>query len=928
MAALVWTSCSLPAFDPMSRHEPVSDHDITFVSHTFDGTYSTWTYNVTSGIRPSLSHWVISWCDPGAIVGASEYQAYVAPDPCTGITGIKFDTGYEDGETRTVSFTLRGDYPEGPVGVGTFGGDVANYGSVTGPLCEPVVTYTITATAGDGGAIAPSGVVVVNEGDSQVFSITPNAGYVISDVMVDGNSTGAVSSYTFANVTDDHTIQAAFNVIQYTITASAGDGGSISPVGDVVVNHGQSQAFDISPDTGYAISDVLVDGNSVGAVSSYTFEGVASDHTIHAVFNMIQYTITASAGVGGNISPVGDVVVSHGKSQTFSITPSADYAISDVLVDGNSVGAVPSYTFEGVASDHTIHAVFNMIQYTITASAGVGGSISPVGTVVVSHGQSQGFDIASNTGYSISGVLVDGASMGAVSSYTFTNVTSNHWIHAAFNPIQYTITASAGDGGSISPVGAVVVNHGQSKTFDITPDTGYAINDVLVDGTLVGTSSYTFTNVTDDHTIHADFSVIQYTITASAGDGGSISPVGAVVVNHGQSQGFNIAPDAGYAISDILVDGASVGVVSSYTFEGVASDHTIHANFKLIPVYEPTVRYGLTLAVSPGVGGTATDETGADFYEKGDIVAIRAVAIDCYQFVSWTAPAGILADAYAAETAFTMPGQPVTVTANFEFIGNPTRALPDQVLPGEKFAVTVTFIAPYDGFHAIALTDVAPAGWEVSVNVLWAEPEATAVHTPAAETAAYVWYGPYDVCETFTTVYEVRVPVDAEPGTYIFSGSLKYHIEPHPAPPYEQEVTGDIQVRVKAGEIVRIAGVTKEVDGAILPGAAVSLYQNGEAIANVVSDESGNYEFEFSELGDYEVVVSKAGFRDEAQSISVTTLAIYTLDFVGDRGLIPASPSISYVLSCISLWKFGEPPLQLSTFRVLDVISAWIYPTT
>ena len=809
-AALVGAGCSLPAFNSISSLELVGHHDITFVSHTFDGTYSTWTYQVTSGTKPSLSHWVISWCAPGAIVDASEYREYVAPDPRTGITGIKFDTGYEDEETRTVSFTLRGDYPEGPVEVGTFGDGVANYDSVTGPLCEPVATYTITATAGAGGAIAPSGAVVVNEGDSQDFNITPNAGYAISDVLVDGNSVGAVSSYTFTNVTDDHTIHADFSVIQYTITASAGVGGSISPVGAVVVSHGQSQGFNITSNTGYVISGVLVDGTPVGAVSSYTFTNVTGNHWIHAAFNVIQYTITASAGVGGSISPVGAVVVSYGQSQTF--------------------------------------------------------------------------DITSNTGYAISDVMVDGTPVGALSSYSLTNV--------------------------------------------ITSNAGYAISEVLVGGTSMGTvSSYTFTNVTDDHTIHADFSMIQYTITASAGVGGSISPVGAVVVSHGQSRGFNITPNVGYVISDILVDGNSVGAVSSYTFEGVASDHTIHADFSVIQ-YTITARYGLTLAVSPGVGGTATDETGAASYGEGDIVAIRALATECYQFVSWTATAGVLADAYAAETAFTMPGQPVTVTANFEFIGNPTRALPDQVLPGEKFAVTVTFAAPSDGFHAIALTDVAPAGWEVSVNVLWAEPEATAVHTPAAETAAYVWYGPYDACVAFTTVYEVQVPVNAEPGTYTFSGSLKYYIEPNPAPPYEQEVTGDIQVRVKEGETVRIAGVTKEIDGAILPGAAVILYQNGEPIANVVSDESGNYEFEFSELGDYEVVISKAGFRDEAQSISVTTLAIYTLDFVGDHGLIPDAPSISYVLAGISLWKFGEPPLQLSTFRVLDVISAWIYPIT
>ncbi|MGB6873255.1 MAG: carboxypeptidase regulatory-like domain-containing protein [Dehalococcoidia bacterium] len=791
----------------------------------------------------------------------------------------------------------------------------------------PVIQYTITASAGSGGSISPEGAVGVSHGGSQTFNITPSTGYKISDVLVDGASAGAVASYTFTDVTANHTIQATFSLIQYTITASAGSGGSISPVGAVGVSHGESKGFSITPNVGYAIGGVLVDGTSVGAVSSYTFTDVMANHSIHAAFNMIQHTITASAGVGGNISPVGAVVVSHGQSQSFSITANAGYAISDVLVDGNSVGAVSSYSFPNVTGNHTIEAVFSVIQYTITASAGGGGSMSPVGAVGVSHGQSQGFSITPNTGYAIGGVLVDGTQVGAVSSYTFTNVTGNHSIHAAFNMIQHTITASAGVGGNISPVGAVVVSHGQSQPFNITPNAGYAISDVLVNGISVGAvSSYTFTNVTEDHTIHADFSLNQYTITASAGGGGSISPVGAAVVSHGQSQGFNITPNAGYKVKDVVVDGASVGEVSSYTFAGVASDHTIHANFELIQNDEPC--YRLTLAVSPGGGGTATDETGAACYEEGNIVAIRALATECYDFVSWTAPAGVFADAYAAETGFTMPGRAVTVTANFAFIGNPTRALPDQVLPGEKFEVTVTFAAPYDGFHAIALTDVAPGGWDVSVNVLWADPEATAVHTPAAETAAYVWYGPYDVCVPFTTVYEVRVPVNAEPGTYTFSGSLKYYIEPHPAPPYEQEVSGDIQVRVKEGETVRIAGVTREVDGAILPGAAVVLYQNGEAIGNVVSDESGDYEFEFSELGDYEVVTSKAGFRGEAQSISVATLAIYTLDFVGDHGLIPDAPSISYVLACMSLWKFGEPPLQLSTVRVLDVVSAWIYPMT
>jgi len=257
------------------------------------------------------------------------------------------------------------------------------------------------------------------------------------------------------------------------------------------------------------------------------------------------------------------------------------------------------------------------------------------------------------------------------------------------------------------------------------------------------------------------------------------------------------------------------------------------------------------------------------------------------------------------------------------------RGLPDTVTAGEEFAVTVTFAAPADRFHAIGLTDVAPAGWDVSVDVAWTDPQAMVAHIPEPGMAAYIWAGPYAVGVEFTTVYKIKVPVDAQPGTYTFSGSIKYYVEPHPAPSYEEAITGDIQVdvvEVPAATIVRIVGVTKEVDGAILPGAAVILYQNGEEIADVVSDESGNYEFEFSQLGDYEVVASKEGFRDEAQSISVTEPTTYNLDFAGDNGLIPDAPSKSYILACTDLWKFDEPSFQLSTSRLLKLISAWKYP--
>ncbi|MFP3898911.1 MAG: S8 family serine peptidase [Dehalococcoidia bacterium] len=171
------------------------------------------------------------------------------------------------------------------------------YGLVRADLAvaavEPPTTYTITATAGEGGTIDPSGAVIVNEGASQTFTITADTGYEISDVLVDSISVGAVSSYTFENVTSDHTIHATFAAVPtYTIAATAGEGGTIEPSGDVVVNEGDSQTFTISANTGYEIDDVVVDGSSVGPVSSYTFENVTADHTIHATFKE-----AAAAGV-------------------------------------------------------------------------------------------------------------------------------------------------------------------------------------------------------------------------------------------------------------------------------------------------------------------------------------------------------------------------------------------------------------------------------------------------------------------------------------------------------------------------------------------------------------------------------------------------------------------------------------------------------
>lgn len=80
------------------------------------------------------------------------------------------------------------------------------------PQLSVTFMYTITASSGANGTVSPMGAKMVGHGTSQVYTITPATGYHVADVIVDGKSAGAVTSYTFSNVTDNHTISATFAI--------------------------------------------------------------------------------------------------------------------------------------------------------------------------------------------------------------------------------------------------------------------------------------------------------------------------------------------------------------------------------------------------------------------------------------------------------------------------------------------------------------------------------------------------------------------------------------------------------------------------------------------------------------------------------------------------------------------------------------------
>ncbi|MFZ2447981.1 MAG: carboxypeptidase regulatory-like domain-containing protein [Syntrophobacteraceae bacterium] len=306
--------------------------------------------------------------------------------------------------------------------------------------------------------------------------------------------------------------------------------------------------------------------------------------------------ITAGAGSAGAISPSGKVGVPHGGRKTFTITPSEGHKVAGLRVDGTSVPFTSSatgevtHTFTNVIEDHRIAATFAFKTYTITPHHGVGGTTSPANAVRVSHGGSKSFTVTANTGYRIADVVVDGeTSLGPVTTAPFTDVTSDHSFMATFAKLQYTITAAAGTGGTINPVGAATAAYGTSKRYVIRASAGYRTAQVLVDGapvTLAPDGSYTFANIQGDHDIQADFIAV-HTINSwvTGSTGGTISPGGYMKLDEGAGQTYTATPAAGYYLSILKVDGISVpftpdaqGVVT-YTFDSVTSNHTIVARF-------------------------------------------------------------------------------------------------------------------------------------------------------------------------------------------------------------------------------------------------------------------------------------------------------------------------------------------------------------
>ena len=161
--------------------------------------------------------------------------------------------------------------------------------------------FMITVTAGEGGTISP-GDVEIFKGENKAFRISASTGFILVDVLVDGESKGPVQNYIFWNVQKDCTLEAVFesetNI--FTVNVSHTDGGQVDPTGTIEVNQGKSLIIKNNPDFGYVVDDVIVNNESKGPLSRVTLLNVKEDYTVLVKFKLIFPEPVANISISPN----------------------------------------------------------------------------------------------------------------------------------------------------------------------------------------------------------------------------------------------------------------------------------------------------------------------------------------------------------------------------------------------------------------------------------------------------------------------------------------------------------------------------------------------------------------------------------------------------------------------------------------------------
>lgn len=376
--------------------------------------------------------------------------------------------------------------------------------------------FAITATAGKGGTITTKDLTdgKITEGENATFTITPNSGYEIADVKVDGQSIGKKTSYTFKDVDKDHKIEATFAFANYTAE---------NPF-EFPTTKGTTKTLEAEHAT--TITEACGATEWRCEVNS---EAWASNGKY---INSLNKTSTGADSVAyAYNAPVAGTYKVTVTYRSGSDTNKLAWSEQDGKITASQV-ATPNSKVNNVLQAKTVE--FNMV--VTTAGAGTLVFTAPDGD----SPQTDKFDIelvkladeadltelqtaitnaeailnaADKDKYSAAALvelqeLVNaGKQLTTASSQTDVDAKKDD-ITAKIADIQtqFTITATADNGGTIAPTGATKVYKGTSKAFTITPNAGYHVDSLTVDGTAVNVvTEYTFSDVTANHTIAVTF---------------------------------------------------------------------------------------------------------------------------------------------------------------------------------------------------------------------------------------------------------------------------------------------------------------------------------------------------------------------------------------------------------------------------------------
>jgi uncharacterized repeat protein (TIGR02543 family) len=585
-----------------------------------------------------------------------------------------------------------------------------------------MIQFTLTYLAGAGGTIFGVTPQTVNYGDSgTAVTVVPNAGYHFvswSDGRTDNPRTDT-------NVIMSKTVTASCAINTYTITSTAGANGTITPLGATTVNYGASQSYTITPNAHYHVATVKVDGTLIGNPTSYQFTNVSASHTIDVTFAVDTFTITSTAGANGTITPFGTTTMNYGASQSYTLSPSTGYHVSVLAVDGSSVAIANPYVFSNVSASHTIDVTFAINTYTLTYTAGTGGTISGTTPQTVNYG-GNGMTVTAvpNAGYTFTG-WSDGK---MTASRQETNVTANLDVTANFTSgggTTYTLGIRiypSGNIGSVSRIPAgtyytssggynyYTYNSGTNVTLTANPSSGYVFsswgddlsgslnsNSITINGNSLVTANFTKSGGTTY--------TLGIKIYPSETGTVSMSPAGTYYTSSGgydyytYNSGTNVTltanPGSGYVFSSWSDNLSGSTNPNSITING---NSLVTANFTSSG---GGTTYTLTMAVSDGGHGSTTSPSVGSYsgYSSGTVVTITATPSTGCTFTGWSGDASGMKN----PTTVTMSSDK-SVTANFSYTA-----------PANNHTVTV-YASPSSGGAVMGGGTYAP-GATVTIGV-------------------------------------------------------------------------------------------------------------------------------------------------------------------------------------------------------------------